>query len=145
MSKKYFAIDDITDDLIRYIDRYQRRVIINTKRKFYRKSSNPQSRGIVFIELEECTDSLWSIDPGIERLLCDYIEVKGVKIPVFNTKLSEALNELTETQRTILLQNVILKIPLNQIADELGISTRMTEKHKHNAIMFLKRRLIHHE
>lgn len=74
-----------------------------------------------------------------------YIEVKGVKIPVFNTKLSEALNELTETQRTILLQNVILKIPLNQIADELGISTRMTEKHKHNAIMFLKRRLIHHE
>ena len=104
MSKKYFAIDDITDDLIRYIDRYQRRVIINTKRKFYRNSSKPQSRGIVFIELEECTDSLWSIDPGIERLLCDYIEVKGVKIPVFNTKLSEALNELTETQRTILLQ-----------------------------------------
>ena len=138
MSKNYFAIDDITDDLIRYIDRYQRRVIINTKRKFYRNSSKPQSRGIVFIELEECTDSLWSIDPGIERLLCDYIEVKGVKIPVFNTKLSE-------TQRTILLQNVILKIPLNQIADELGISTRMTEKHKHNAIMFLKRRLIHHE
>ena len=112
MSKKYFAIDDITDDLIRYIDRYQRRVIINTKRKFYRNSSKPQSRGIVFIELEECTDSLWSIDPGIERLLCDYIEVKGVKIPVFNTKLSEALNELTETQRTILLQNVILKIQL---------------------------------
>lgn len=145
MSKKYFAIDDITDDLIRYIDRYQRRVIINTKRKFYRNSSKPQSRGIVFIELEECTDSLWSNDPGIERLLCDYIEVKSVKIPVFNTKLSEALNELTETQRTVLLQNIILKIPLNQIADELGISTRMAEKHKHNAIIFLKRRLIHHE
>ena len=32
-----------------------------------------------------------------------------------------------------------------KLADELGISTRMTEKHKHNAIMFLKRRLIHHE
>ncbi len=78
-------------------------------------------------------------------MLCDYIEVKGVKIPVFNTKLSEALNEWTETQRTVLLQNVILKIPLNQIADELRISTRMAEKHKHNAIMFLKRRLIHHE
>ena len=82
---------------------------------------------------------------GIEHLLCDYIEVRGVKIPVFNTRLAEALNELTEDQKTVLLQNVILKIPLNQIADDLGISTRMAEKHKHNALLFLKRRLIHHE
>lgn len=78
-------------------------------------------------------------------MLCDYIEVRGVKIPVFNTRLAEALNELTEDQKTVLLQNVILKIPLNQIADDLGISTRMVEKHKYNALLFLKRRLIHHE
>ena len=78
-------------------------------------------------------------------MLCDYIEVRGVKIPVFNTRLAEALNELTEDQKTVLLQNVILKIPLNQIADDFGISTRMVEKHKHNALLFLKRRLIHHE
>ena len=82
---------------------------------------------------------------GIEHLLCDYIEVRGVKIPVFNTRLAEALNELKEDQKTVLLQNVILKIPLNQIADDLGISTRMVEKPKHNALLFLKRWLIHHE
>lgn len=76
-------------------------------------------------------------------MLCDYIEVRGVRIPVFNTQLAEALNELTEAQKTILLQNVVLKIPLKQIADDLGISSRMAEKHKHNAIRFLKRRLIH--
>ena len=109
MSKKYFAIDDITDDLIQYIDRYQRRVIINTKRKFYRNSTRPQTYGIVFIELDQCIDSLWVNDLGIEHLLCDYIEVRDVKIPVFNTRLAEALNELTEDHKTVLLQNVIHK------------------------------------
>ena len=76
---------------------------------------------------------------GIEHLLCDYIEVRGVKIPVFNTRLAEALNELTEDQKTVLLQNVILKIPSNQIADDLGISTRMVEKHKQCFPVFKKK------
>lgn len=42
MSKKYFAIDDITDDLIQYIDRYQRRVIIIIKGNFTVTARDPK-------------------------------------------------------------------------------------------------------
>ena len=62
------------------------------RRKLYRNSTRPQTHGIAFIELDQCIDRLWVNDLGIEHLLCDYIEVRGVKIPVFNTRLAEALN-----------------------------------------------------
>ena len=69
------------------------------------------------------------------------IYVQGVKIPVLNPELADALRSLTETQRLVLLKNVVLKIPMKQIALELGVSIGMVEKHKNNAIRIIKRRM----
>lgn len=67
--------------------------------------------------------------------------MQGIKIPVLNPELADALRSLTETQRLVLLKNVALKIPLKQIALELGVSIGMVEKHKKNAICAIKRRM----
>ena len=69
------------------------------------------------------------------------IDVQGVKIPILNPELADTPRSLTETQRLVLLKNVVLKIPMKQIALELGISIGMVEKHKNNAIRIIKRRM----
>lgn len=63
------------------------------------------------------------------------------KIPVLNPELADALRSLTETQRLVLLKNVVLNVPMKQIALELGVSIGMVEKHKNNAIRAIKRRM----
>lgn len=54
---------------------------------------------------------------------------------------TDALRSLTEKQRLVLLKNVVLKIPMKQIALELGISISMVKKHKDKAIRVIKRRM----
>lgn len=80
-------------------------------------------------------------DSGFDEILCQYIEVNGIQIPVYNSDLAIALLELTEIQRSILIQNVVLEVTLKQIAYDLKISERMARKHKHNAIESIRRRM----
>ena len=138
-----FSISDINDDLIQYADMYLKKVIINAKRHYYREKRKIQKNGIVFVDLETFAENLGYEDAGFEAALCQYIEVKGIQIPVYNTDLAIALLELTAIQRSILIQNVVLDITLKQIAIDLKISERMVRKHKHNAIELIKRRIEH--
>lgn len=139
--KNNFSLEDITSELLDYVDKYLKTVISNTKRRYYRKAKRSREYGIVFVELDKYAEDLRYDDPGFEQVLCQLIDVQGVKIPVLNPDLADALRNLTETQRLVLLKNVVLKIPLKQIALELGISIGMVEKHKKNAIRAIKRRL----
>ncbi len=116
-------------------------VISNAKRCYYRKAKRPCKYGIVFVELDKYAEDLHYDEPGFEQALCQLIDVQGVKIPVLNPELANALRSLTETQRLVLLKNVVLKIPMKQIALELGVSIGMVEKHKKNAIRAIKRRM----
>ena len=130
--KTDFSLENITSELLDYVDKYLKTVISNTKRRYY---------GIVFVELDKYAEDLHYDDPGLEKALCQLIDVQGIKIPVLNPELADALRSLTETQRLVLLKNVALKIPLKQIALELGVSIGMVEKHKKNAICAIKRRM----
>lgn len=145
MKQLALSTDDISDELLEYIDKYLKTVIINTKKKYCLKRARPQKKGITFLELEKCTDSLRYEDIGFERVACQYIDVQGIKFPVYDPDLAEALLILTEMQRIVLIRNVVLEIPMKQIALQLGISQRMVEKHKHNALQAVKRRLLNNE
>lgn len=145
MGKATFSIDDITESLLRYIDKYLKTVIINAKKRFYRKQGRSQKHGIVFVELDKYEENLHYDEPGYERVLYQIIEVQGIKFPVYNQELADALRGLTETQRLVLLKNVVLHIPMKQLAQDLGISKRMVEKHKYNAIQAIKRRMLFYD
>ena len=139
--KTDFSFEDITSELLDYVDKYLKTVISNAKRRYYRKTKRPRKYGIVFVELDKYAEDLHYDDPGFEQVLCQLIDVQGIKIPVLNPELADALRSLTETQRLVLLKNVVLNIPMKQIALELGVSIGMVEKHKNNAIRAIKRRM----
>lgn len=80
-----------------------------------------------------------------KEIPCCYFRVKGVDIPVFNPQLASAIAHLTETQRTVLLQNIVLGIPMQIIANDLKLNKRTVEKHKHNAMEIIKIRMAKHE
>ena len=139
--KTDFSLEDITSELLDYVDKYLKTVISNTKRRYYRNKKRPRKYGIVFVELDKYAEDLHYDEPGFEQALCQLIDVQGIKIPVLNPELADALRSLTEKQRLVLLKNVVLKIPMKQIALELGISISMVKKHKDKAIRVIKRRM----
>ena len=139
--KTDFSLEDISEELLDYVDKYLKTVISNAKRRYYRKTKRPRKYGIVFVELDKYAEDLHYDEPGFEQALCQLIDVQWVKIPILNPELADTLRSLTETQRLVLLKNVVLKIPMKQIALELGISIGMVEKHKNNAIRIIKRRM----
>ena len=139
--KTDFSLEDISEELLDYVDKYLKTVISNAKRRYYRKTKRPRKYGIVFVELDKYAEDLHYDEPGFEQALCQLIDVQGVKIPILNPELADTLRSLTETQRLVLLKNVVLKIPMKQIALELGISIGMVEKHKNNAIRIIKSRM----
>ena len=139
--KTDFLPEDISQELLDYVDKYLKIVIGNTKRRYYRNKGRSRKYGIVFVELDKYAEDLHYDDPGFEQVLCQLIDVQGIKIPVLNPELADALRSLTETQRLVLLKNVVLNIPMKQIALELGVSIGMVEKHKNNAIRAIKRRM----
>lgn len=145
MEKRLFSISDISEDLIHYADKYLKRVIINAKYHYYRKQKQKDKYGIVIVDLDLFIEDLGDEDRGYESVLCQYIEVKGVRIPVYNQELASALLSLTELQRRVLIQNVCLNTTLKDISRELNISERMARKHKHNAIEAIRRRMQNHE
>lgn len=141
MDKQLFSVSDISDDLIQYTDMYIKKVIINAKRHYYREKSKMQKHGIVFVDLETFAENLGCEEAGFEETLCQYITIKGFHVPVYNPELAIALLALTEIQRSVLIQNIVLDITLKQIARDLKISERMVRKHKHNALEAVRRRM----
>lgn len=139
MIKSEFTAENIPEELIGYVDGYIKTVIKNTKKRFYKQKTRYKKYGLVFVELDKYTENLRYEDPGFERALHQDIDVTGVKIPILNPELADALRGLTEAQRVVILKNAFLNVPIKTIASELGISCRMVEKHKHNAIESIKR------
>lgn len=139
MVKSEFTAEDIPEELLGYVDGYIKTVIKNTKKRFYKQKTRYKKYGLVFVELDKYAENLRYEDPGFERTLHQEIDVAGAKIAIFNPELADALRGLTEAQRVVLLKNAFLNVPIKQIASELGISCRMVEKHKHNAIQAIKR------
>ena len=122
-----------------FADVYLRKVIINTKHKFYKKLTRPNHYGITVIQLE---DDAGYDDPGFEKAVCSYIEVVGTRIPVYDPRLYTALMRLSERERVTLLGSVILCIPMARLAAILGVGKRTAEKYKHGAIQKIRRDLI---
>lgn len=140
MRKQRLSISDINEDLLQFADMYLKKVIINAKHHYYREKSLMKKHGIVFVDFETFAEEMGR-EENYESVLCHYIEIKGYCIPVYNSQLATALMELTEVQRSVLIQNVVLDVTLKQIACDLNISERMVRKHKHNAVESIRRKM----
>ena len=59
----------------------------------------------------------------------------------FNTKLQNAISNLTEAQRIAFLMNRIDGKKYTEIADILGITVKAVEKRIHNALISLRKEI----
>ena len=76
--KTDFSLEDISEELLDYVDKYLKTVISNAKRRYYRKTKRPRKYGIVFVELDKYAEDLHYDEPGFEQALCQLIDVQGV-------------------------------------------------------------------
>ena len=133
-----FTLDDLTPERRHYIDRYIKKSINNRMRDYYRRHLRSYKYGISFVSLDQEDPNLYYYEPAFD-IASGYFEEYGYRIPIYNPYLFYALGHLTRKERTILLCNVVLSIPLKQIAHKLGISLRVVKRHKQRAIQKLKK------
>ena len=137
--------ENVSDEIIEYIDKYLKTIISNTQRRFCKDQQKAQKYDIIFVELEKFQENLYFIDSDLEEVNCGHIEFANNNISIQQIELEEAISQLTAKQKNVLIKNVLFEIPLYQIAKEMGISTRMAEKHKSLALKYLRRRLHDYE
>ena len=145
MKKKTFTLHDITEDLASSADSYLRTVIINKKRHYIRKITKLTRHGITMLELEKVESKLSHNDSYFNKVGTTYFFIKGQLIPIKIPEIAEALSELPETPLQVLMQTVVLKIPIEKIACELGVSKRTINLYKRNAIEELRKKLKDYE
>ena len=133
--------DKISDEQRIYADAYLKKVILNTKRKFFRRLLRPAKYGITFVRLEPYAEEQAFEEFGYEKALCQYIDVLGSRVPVYSPRLYSALMSLSERQRITLIGNVVLGVPMERIAQILGVHIRTAEKYKHNAILIIRKEM----
>lgn len=80
-------------------------------------------------------------DDDFEKVCTTYITVKDIPIPVHDPDLAEALLDLTEVQRMVVLRSIVLGDKLADIAKEIGVSVQMISKHKIKALRVIKERM----
>lgn len=140
MTNANFSLGDIHENIRMYADMYIKRVIINTKLRYLKNQGRAWKYGFTFESLE----AMEIADPSdlYEKIPWTYFESRGMRIPVYDPLLASALSSLTMVQRDVLLQNVVLGIPLSAVANDLGLSKRMVEKHKQNALQKLRKEMV---
>lgn len=142
MIDKPFVLSDIRIEVIDIADKYMKAVLINTKRRYYRVLRKRERYGITLCELEKYESNLIYEENGFNMVDSERFIIGKESIVLEKEELTEALQALSPIQLEILLKSILLGMNLIDIAVECGISERMVQKHKHNALEKLRRRLI---
>lgn len=140
MPKKIFTKEDIDNDMLEYADCFFRTVIMNIKRNYLRRLNRSKKHGISFTDIEQMKyDYADKSDLTLEIYYS--FTVEGVEIPIYNIELAEAINQLPELQRMVLLKHIVLGVPLCTIADELNISYPTVRRYERRALKFIKEQM----
>lgn len=142
MKNNQFTLLDLTDDLIEHADMYIKRVLINKKRRYFRRLRKLERNGVTILELEKYESNLIYEDPGYEEFDITHFYIDDNVISISMTELASALKELTGLQLNILMKNEILGVSVESLAREYGISKRMVRKHRQVALEKLQKRLV---
>lgn len=130
MEKEEFTYEEIDENVIYYVDKYIKRMISNTKISYLRKdkcSSLPDSN---LIYLMEAGYTFPYYDEKIFMMENTTYLIGGREVIIEDNRIAECLDKLSECEREVLLKSVVLKIPLDEIADTYNVSVRMIKYYK---------------
>ena len=76
-----------------------------------------------------------------DRYIYEKIQIDDYIIEFESETVFREIMRLTEKQREVLLKNVVLGIPMEEIARQMGIRENKVYKHKKNALLALAERM----
>lgn len=141
MPDNLLPLNDIHYEIIDTVDKYIKIVLINAKNRYFRTSQRTQKNRLFLLKLSlaECTqayaNSLFSIIDS------EYYQLGDDVIQLDKSDLTDAMQSLTPIQLAVFLQSALKSKSQEELAAEYGVSKRMIQKHKRNAIIKLRKRL----
>ncbi len=139
MKKKYNA-DQIDERILKYVNAYIKQVVNNSQKNYFRTTLRHTRYAITF---EEYNDNInYSENECVNfEIPIRYFDFNEIRIGVESKELYNALTILTPKQQEVLLKNVVLDIPMKDVAAQMGITLSKAYKHKRNAVKILQRSL----
>ena len=128
-------------ETIEYCDRYLKATIRNIRCDHFVHLVKPSKYNLTFVNLDQFENELASEKTEPENSLCEYIDVPGAQIPIHDPEIYHALMSLSPMQRSILLQNIILKKTIKELSIQFHTTERKIKYQKHLALEELKRRI----
>lgn len=141
MKKDQFTLSDITADMREHTDQYIKRVLINKKKRYFRRFKKLKKNGITILELEKYETNLTYEQPQFNNVEVTCFVIDENNIEITTSELAEAMRSLTELQLEILIRLEVLNASLEELSNEYGVSKRMIRKHRQIALEKLRRKM----
>ena len=139
MKNGEYTAEDIDEKVLRYVDAYIKQTLKYTKVDYIKELSNERKYTSL---LKKRNDGLLtSIEAESDRYIYAEIRVDDYIIEFESEMMFREIMRLTEKQREVLLKNVVLGIPMAEIARQMGIRENKVYKHKKNALLALAERM----
>ena len=139
MKNEKYTLGDIDDRIIRYFDAYIKQTLKYTKIDFIKQHSKNREYEDLLTErkLRSETEGILECD----RYILGEIKVGDCMVGFESENLFNHIMCLTDKQREVLLKNVVLDIPMEKIAKQMGIGENKVYKHKKRALSTLAERV----
>lgn len=133
-----YTSDDLNEEIRNYCNKYFKAVIKTTILDYFRDIYKLKNLGVSMANLDDYIEIVADTKAEEQIYRTEHIKIKNISVEVSDPQLEQALNELTTSQKTVVLENVVFGLALSEIAEELHICLRMVQKHKHNALRKLR-------
>lgn len=143
MEKAEYTLKDIDERVLRYFDAYIKQTLRYTKIDFIKKKSC--EREYADLIKEHKYENIPSDKADYDRYIYGKIQLDDNVIEFESETVYNQIMRLTGKQQEVLLKNVALEIPMEEIAKQMGIGENKVYKHKKNALSTLARRMKYDE
>ena len=142
--KRKYNINQIDERMLKYANAYIKQVVNNAQKNYFRNCLKHTRYNISF---EEYNDNInYNADEHYEiNVPLRFFDFGTIRIYIESKTLYEELIKLTDKQLEVILKNIVLDIPMQDISMQMGISLGKAYKHKRNALKILQRRLSNNE
>ena len=131
-----FTIQDVDEHMLNYVNAYIKQVINNAQKHYFSVSRKHIKYDISFEPY--CDEICYSEDNIIHN---DYHILAFENIALFQIEsepLYRELMKLTAKQKEVILKSIVLDIPMESVATQMGISVGKAYKHRRNALIRLR-------
>lgn len=133
MKEKEYALCDVDGKVLKYFDAYIKQTLKYTKIDYMKCQFNDAEHSYF---LKDNKDNLTE-NSCCDKYICGKVQVDEYLIEFESETLFKQVMVLTKKQREVLLKNVVLGIPMSEIAKQMGICENNVYKHKRKALAIL--------